>query len=282
MIAILGGLGAAVAWCVSTVCASRSSRMVGPPSVVAWVALVGLLATAPFLAAEGPPAHLDAGSAGWLAVAGAGNLAGLLIAYAAYRVGDVSLIAPIVATEGAIAAVIALASGERVGLASALALLAVAAGISLAAMPARSPSLPAGRPLGVVALAAAAAACFGVSLYATGHVSSRLSVGWVVLPPRALGVLAVALPLAVAGRLRLSRRAVPLVALAGVCEVLGFASFALGARHGIAVAAVLSCQFAALSAVVGYVFLHERLARTQLGGVIVLLAGITLLSGVRG
>jgi drug/metabolite transporter (DMT)-like permease len=282
MIAILGGLGAAVAWCASTVCSSRSTRMIGPASVVAWVALVGLLLTAPFVAVEGVPARLDAGSAAWLAAAGVGNLAGLFIAYLAYRVGDVALIAPIVATEGAIAAAIALASGERVEVATALALLAVATGISLAAMPARDPSLRGARPSGVVALAGAAAVCFGVSLYATGNVSSRLPVAWVVLPPRVLGTLALAIPLAIGGRLRLSRKALPLVAIAGICEVLGFASFTLGARHGIAVAAVLSCQFAAMSAVVGYVFFHERLARTQLAGVLVVLAGITVLSGVRG
>lgn len=282
MVAILGGLGAALAWCASTVCSSRSSRMVGPASVVGWIALVGLFATAPFVAADGVPAGLDAGTVAWLAIAGVGNIAGLLVAYAAYRIGDVSLIAPIIATEGAIAATIAFLAGEAVEAATAVTLAAIATGVSLAAMPARDPARRAQRPAGVVALAAAAAVCFGISLYATGHVSSRLPVAWVVLPPRVLGTLAVAVPLLLAGRLRLTRPAAPLVAVAGICEVLGFAAFALGARHSLAVAAVLSCQFAAMSAVVGYVLFRERLDRTQLGGVIVVLAGVTVLSGLRG
>jgi hypothetical protein len=42
------------------------------------------------------------------------------------------------------------------------------------------------------------------------------------------------------GRLALARAALALVVTAGLCEVLGFATFTLGARHGIAVAAVLS------------------------------------------
>ena len=90
------------------------------------------------------------------------------------------------------------------------------------------------------------------------------------------------MPLAVSGRLRLTRRAAPLVAAAGVLEVLGFASFTVGARHDLAVAAVLSCQFAALSAIAAYFLFRERLDRTQFAGVVVVLAGVTALSGLRG
>ncbi len=80
----------------------------------------------------------------------------------------------------------------------------------------------------------------------------------------------------------MSARAAPLVVCAGVCEVLGFASFTLGARHDIAVAAVLSCQFAAIAAVGAFVFFGERLARPQLAGVLVVLLGVSALSGLRG
>lgn len=69
---------------------------------------------------------------------------------------------------------------------------------------------------------------------------------------------------------------------AGLCEVLGFASYSLGARHGIAVAAVVSCQFAAIAALIAFALFGERLGRLQLAGVIVLLAGVSLLSAVRG
>ena len=41
--AILGGLGAALMFSVGTVCSSRSSRMIGAFSVLAWVMLTGLL-----------------------------------------------------------------------------------------------------------------------------------------------------------------------------------------------------------------------------------------------
>jgi drug/metabolite transporter (DMT)-like permease len=282
MIAILGGLGAAVAWAGSTLCASRAARMIGAGSVVAWVAVVGLVITAPFVAAAGVPARLDAGAAGWLLLSGAGTLAGLMTAYVAYRAGDVVLIAPIISTEGAIAAVIALAAGETIGSGTAATLVLIAIGIGLAALPAKADRAAASGVPRAVAYACVAALCFGASLYATGRAGSQLPVAWVLLPFRLLGSVLVAAPLAIGGRLALTRRTAPLVLASGVFEVLGFASFTLGARHGVAVAAVLSAQFAAIAAVAAYFLFHERLRRTQFAGVVVVIAGVSVLSGLHG
>src|SRR3989442_1073011 len=56
---------------------------------------------------------------------------------------------------------------------------------------------------------------FGASLYATGHVSGDLPIPWVVLPARLVGVAAVAVPLALTSRLRLTRASLPFVLLSG-------------------------------------------------------------------
>ena len=40
MLAILGGVGAAPAWGAATLCSSRSTRLIGPSPVLAWVMLV--------------------------------------------------------------------------------------------------------------------------------------------------------------------------------------------------------------------------------------------------
>ena len=92
---------------------------------------------------------------------------------------------------------------------------------------------------------------------------------------------ALALPLAALGRLHLTRRIVPLVVASGVCEVLGFFSFTAGSRHGIAIAAVLSSQFAALAGVAAYVLFHERLTGIQFAGVCTVIAGVAVLSALR-
>lgn len=206
MIAILGGLGAALAFAAGTLCNSRSSRLIGPSSLLAWIMVVGLVVLAPALLVGGVPGGLDDGATlGWLALGGAGNVVGLGFAYAGLRAGKVGIVAPVISTQGAIAALIAVAAGERIE---------------------------------------------------TG----------------------VAPALAVTSRLRLTRRALPLVVAAGLCEVGAFGLFALGARHGIAVTAVLAAQFGVFAAVGAFLLFRERLARAQVIGVATVVAGVTALA----
>ena len=112
MIAVALGLCTALVWAVSTVAGSRAVKVLDQYSVVAWAMLLGLLLTLPFALAGGIPAELRGSTLVWFWVAGAGNVGGLLITYAALRIGKVGLVAPVVATEGAIAAVISSLLGE--------------------------------------------------------------------------------------------------------------------------------------------------------------------------
>jgi drug/metabolite transporter (DMT)-like permease len=279
--AILGGFGAALMFSVGTLCSSRSSRMIGSLSVLAWVMLSGLVVNLVGVAVVGLPAHLSGATLGWMLTAGAGNLGGLALSYTALRNGKVGLVAPIASTEGAIAAVVAVLAGEPLGTVSALLLAAIVCGVALAAAAPEELPVEGERKALAVSLASAAAVAFGVSLFATGHISGSLTLPWVLLPPRLLGVAAVTIPLALTRRLRLTRRAVPLVLAGGMSEVLGFSSYTLGARHGIAVAAVLVSQFAAISSVAAYLLFRERLTRPQLTGVAIVIVGVAALSAVR-
>ena len=63
--------------------------------------------------------------------------------------------------------------------------------------------------------------------------------------------------------------------------MLGFFSYTTGARHGIAIAAVLSSQFGAIASVAGYYLFGERLTRVQVAGVVTLVAGVAVLSALR-
>jgi len=102
-----------------------------------------------------------------------------------------------------------------------------------------------------------------------------------LIPARVLGVVAVTLPLLAARRLRITRAALPLVVASGLCEVVGFASYAAGSRHGIAVSAVLASQFAALAAIAAYFLFRERLTRVQLAGVAAIAVGVAVLSALQ-
>ncbi len=282
MIAILGGLGAAAAWALSTLCSSRSSRMVSPQSVAGWVMLIGLVITIPPAAIAGVPRALHGSVLVWFLLAGAGNVGGLLLSYHALRIGQVGLVAPLVSTEGAIAAVIAVFAGESLRPSVGATLALIALGICVASIPSSEMS-DAGRARHpeAVALAVLAALAFGVGLYATGRAGARLPASWVVLSARLVGVLVLTVPLAIRGRLALVRRAAILVTASGICEVAGFYSYTLGSRHGLAVAAVLSSQFAVLTLLGSYLVFGERLRRLQLFGVGCVLVGVAALSVLR-
>jgi drug/metabolite transporter (DMT)-like permease len=281
MVAILGGLGAAFAWATATVCSSRSTRMIGEGPVLAWVMIVGLVALLPVLVAGPGPGHVTTADLVWLVIGGVGNAGGLLLVYRGLRVGKVGVVAPIASTEGAIAALAAILAGESLSAAVAVALVVIVAGIVLSARPAEeiergSEEHSHTRAAALCGLGAALA--FGVSLYGIGRLSGDLPAAWILLPARLTGVIAVALPLLAAGRLTLSRPALPFVVASGLCEVLGFLSYTVGAQHAIAIAAVLSSQFAALAAVGAYLIYHERLARHQVAGVVAIVAGVAVLS----
>src|SRR5215472_12608037 len=108
--AIVAGLFAAFVWATGNLGSSRASRAMSPASLLAGISLVGLAACVPLLATEGAPHDASASALFWLALGGVANIAGLAFLYVAYRVADVGLVAPITSTEGAIAAVIAIAA----------------------------------------------------------------------------------------------------------------------------------------------------------------------------
>jgi drug/metabolite transporter (DMT)-like permease len=279
VIALLGGLGAAFAWGASTFCSARSSRIIGAVSVVAWVMLIGLVANLALIAVGPAPGPLGAADIAWMLVSGLGNAVGLLLEYSALRRGKVGIVTPVASTEGAIAALLAVMAGEALGLAAAVLLALVTLGIVLAGV-APDESAPDERTSTGFWLAALAAVSFGIGIFATGHLSASLPAGWAVLPPRLVGVAVVTIPLAMTRRLRLARSALPLVVFTGLVEVLGFVCYAVGARHSVAIAAVLGSQFAVVASVAAYLFLRERLARLQLAGVVVIVVGVAALTWV--
>jgi drug/metabolite transporter (DMT)-like permease len=281
MIAIVAGLGAALCWASATLCAAQASRIIGAWSVLAWVMLIGLTITAPVAAFSGIPRDLHGAEVVWIVLAGAGNVAGLLLAYEAMRRGKVSIVAPISSTEGAIAALLAVATGEALGVSSAILLALIVGGVVLASLASADDEGGGAHPVGASLLAAAAACTFGVGLFATARVSNALPLVWAVIPPRLLGVAVVALPLLLARRVRIEAAAVPLVLVSGVCEVAGFTSYSLGARHSVAVSAVLGSQFAAFAALAAFVLFRERLRLAQIIGIAVIAVCVALLSAIR-
>ena len=277
MVSVVFGLLTAAFFASSSLISSRTVKIIGPGSSVAWTMLVGLVITLPFLLNSGVPANLGA-STPWMVVAGLGNVIGILVAGFAFRIGKVGVVAPILATEGAISAVIASILGESIAPVIAFLLLVIVGGIVISAIAPDPEPLVHERPVLAVTFATVGAACFGISLFAIGNLSDELPIAWVLLPPRLAGVLIILIPLIVLRRLRITRSTTPLVIAMGFTEVLGFVSFAIGAQYQIAVTSVLASQFAPIAAVMAYVLFKEKLGRLQITGVVVLVVGVTALS----
>jgi drug/metabolite transporter (DMT)-like permease len=280
MTAIFGGFGAALCWTVAMLCSSRDIRELGAVPTLAWVMSVGFIIVLPFVILAG---SLPTGTeSGWLFVAGAGNIIGLMCEYTAVRSGKVGMVAAIASTEGAVAALLSAVAGEPISAAVAAVLALIAAGIVLASLDQREGSADRDRwATKAVLLAFGAALSFGISLYSVGHVSGDVEFAWLVLPARLVGAAVITLPLAMRGGLRIPKRTAPFVFAAGVAEVVGVASFAWGARDSIGIASVLGSQFAAISAVGAFFFFGERLRRLQVVGVAAIVVGVGSLAVLR-
>ena len=286
MIPILGGLGAALLFTVSVLASARASRLIGAPSTVAWAMVVGLAVTLPVALIAAPAPDFGRGALTWFLLAGLGNVTGLLLTYAAYRIGAVAVIVTIASTEGAIAAILAVLAGERLAPGTGAILVVIALGVAITAAGTRAgaeglPIAPE-RALRAVLLAVGSAASFGVGLYSSGRLSTLLPIPWAILPPRAIGFLLVALPLVALSRIRISWAAAPYVVAVGLAEVIGYVCYTIGAHDAIAITAVLTTLFAPLSAVAAYFLLRERLTTRQVAGIGLVVAGIAILGAFQG
>jgi drug/metabolite transporter (DMT)-like permease len=298
MLAILGGLGAAVCWAMSAMSASRSSRVIGSWATLAWVMLLGTVVALPATGVWGGGADIGPEAVLLLVIAGASNIIGLLLGYTALQRGKVAVIAPITSTEGAAGAVISILFGEQVAAFAAVALTLIAVGVVLASTSSTEESLaaePGGLPVDhpvaaghtlsagpALPLALGSVLMFGINLYVTGRIGQTLPVVWSILPARLGGAIFIALPLFLSGRLRLTRRAAPFVVVIALAEIVGLIAYAFGARDGIAVASVMASQFGAIAAVVSVVAFGERLRRWQVIGIVMIAVGVAALAAIRG
>lgn len=294
MIPILFGLATAALWATTLLGSARSSRLIGSWSTLAWVMLVGLIVAVPLVVLTAGPVAFTQTDIVHLVVAGIANSAGLLLVYTALRRGKVGVVAPIVSTEGAIGATLAvLLGGDPVAVISVVLLAVITIGVVMSATeprpaPAPDPTVGGPGPRAAIPSAAVTAAIalggailFGLNLYATGRIATELPIAWAILPARLAGVVGVTIPLILMRRLRLARPAVPLVILVGLAEIAGVATYSLGARESAAITSVIASQFAGIAALAAFLLFGERLGRLQVAGVIVIAIGVAALAAAQ-
>jgi drug/metabolite transporter (DMT)-like permease len=282
MIGVAGGLVAAVLWGLSSIAAARSTRMIGAESALAWVFLVGLVIALPVALALGFP-NVDRNGSGWAAPTVVITVASLYALYAALRRGPVSLVAPITASQGALAAVLAVALGESLQGAAAVGLIVIFVGMFAVMRRPRAGEGNASHPSTAIAFALASAVLSAFALYGSARAGSAIGAAWLLVFLRTGGLLSLGGPLLLSGRLRRPGPATPLIVFSGVADYLAFGSYVIAATHGgVAVPAVISSQYAAVAALLAVILLGERLTRPQLAGVVAILAGVAVVTAVQG
>lgn len=295
-------------WAFSGLTSSRSTRLIGASSNLAWMMLVGLAIATPLALASGPMPPITPALAGWMATSGITGVVGLLVMYRGLRIGKVGVVAALASTEGAMAAVISVIAGERLTIQAVAMLCVIVVGVATVALAtgndsgsvaasddplAGNTAVPGsssaagnlsarlGTERQAAMYGAIAAVIFGVNIYSTAQLGHSLPTFMAVMPVRLVGVVAVFVPMALTGRLRMVRPAVPMVVLIGALEVFGNSSYVIGSRESIAIAAVLASQFAAVAAVAAFFLFHERLSLGQRSGIVAIALGVAVLSAVQ-
>jgi drug/metabolite transporter (DMT)-like permease len=274
--AILLALGASLAWGFADFGAGVGSRRL-PVFVVALVMQSAGLVVAGIAVAVTGEAFPSWRQVAWAAFAGLVGVGGLAAFYRGLAVGSMGIVGPISTTAAIVPLAYGLARGERP---SAL----QAAGVALAVLGVVGASLEhvpetQRRRIGAgVGLALLAAAGFGCSLIGLSRAAPG-GIAWAVWIMRIVAVpCMLALTFALGSR-RPARRLWPLLVGVGVGDTGATLLYAAATTRGLlSVVAVLASLYPVVIVVLARTVLDERIARPQLLGVGVALAGVALIS----
>ncbi|HUZ14856.1 MAG TPA: DMT family transporter [Gaiellaceae bacterium] len=279
MIGVMLALAASLSWGIADFGGGIGARR----APVVWVLLVSqaaglVLVGTMWLATQ--PATPTGRELAWGVFGGVMGVVGLGAFYRALAIGTMGIVGPISATGAIVPIVYGLGRDERPSSLQAVGIAVAVIGVVGASLePLRD---GAGRKFTAGAgLALLAALGFGSALLGLNRVSQAgvvwgtLSLRLTVVPILLLAALLIRPP---ADRLR-SRTILPLLLATGVFDSGANLLYGASARHGlISVVSVLGSLYPLVLVALAYFVLHERLARPQLAGVGLALAGVALIS----
>lgn len=277
---VVFGLAAAILWGTADFLARLSAERIGSRRTLFYMQLfgafcMGLVMLAPAAAPSWPASQV----LGLAALLGLVNMTGGALLYRALEVGTVSLVSPISSTFAAIAALLAITvAHERPTGLQLLGLALCALGVVAASIPPRDPKQPLSRR--GLGLAALAALVWGVGFFSLRYVVADLGPFFPVFIARWTSVAALGL-IALVRRnpLPRPRGAFWLVFGVAACDSAAFAAYNLGiSRQLTSVVTIISSLFSAVTVLLAFVFLRERLGKLQWAAVGVVLLGVALVS----
>jgi drug/metabolite transporter (DMT)-like permease len=272
----------ALAWGVSTLLAAVAARRIGALRTVvigeaAGLGLYGLLFGLGHFSLRG------IGGVAWLLVlAGVIGVAGYLAMYRGLESGHVGLVSAISACYGGVIAVLSVVLlREHLTVLAVAGISATVAGVMVAMLRSSAPAQAVKAPAIGAVFGIIAALCYGVGGFLIGRYTVDL--GWLVPVVVARGgamVLLLAL-LATPLRTPTGARLWPGLAwalAAGLFDAAGLVFFTRGDQVGlVAVTAAVSSAYPIIPLVGGLFLFRERLRRQQVGGTVLILAGLVLL-----
>lgn len=291
---IILGLAGALCWGVSDFIARFASRRVGAYRTLFFMQFFGFLALSVYLKWTHGLAQVAA--PGWkpwafAALAGVINMTASLALYYSFQIGVMSIVAPVSSCYPALTVALALFSGEHIHALRGFGLAVTLAGVVIASTSFAPVIVQDSTETGEharahlakgVGWAIVAAVGFGflfwfLGFYVVPVVGSTVSV-WVIRLT-SFSVLAVA-----AGPARQSL-ALPrggvwwLLLGVGILDTAAFIFNNAGLRTGqVSVVSVLASLYGAVTVVLAWIFLRERLERSQWLGIVLIFAGIVLVS----
>jgi drug/metabolite transporter (DMT)-like permease len=270
MLAIVLALAAAIVYGGSDFTAglaTRGASVIQVTLIASVMAAVVAMAAVPFAAAGHRPA---AAALAWGVLAGVAGTAGAFALYLGFRHAAFSVAGPLSAVGAAGFSVLAgLLMGERpTALALAGTVLALPAIVSVSASAARGDQAGGrGRPAAGVVLGLIAGACFALLFIGLNRAGSGSGL-WPVAAAGVADVLVAGVAAVVTGNLRLpAARAGWLAAVAGATGAAGTIFYFFATHDGfLAVTAVLTSLYPAVTIVLARIALGERLTRLRVSG----------------
>jgi len=275
-ITVVLGVLCALAWGLPEVQLARAARNLGIVPTVIGSIVIGLVVTSPIIFFAGGLPHITGKGAVLIIGMGILTLAGYLVGFSAFQKGKLTIVAPTIACEGAVAALFAILLGETMDTRVLLLLPVAVIGVVLAAMGTSEE----GQSSGAVR-AAFAALIWGGILTMAAPVADEVGVIWGFVLVRVVALL-LALPIGIKmGVTANARFDWKNVAAWGIGDSIASLLYVAAADRGpVAVAGVLAAQFATVGVIVGMVFMKERLRLRQWVGIVTVIAAVTAIAAV--
>jgi drug/metabolite transporter (DMT)-like permease len=305
---IILGLSAALFWGTADFLVRYTTRMIGTYRTLFYMQFIGLACLGFFLAISGEFAHQIAHISWqwWLLalVTALLNVASALALYRAFEIGVLAVVSPIAASSTALTVVLAILSGEMISRARGIGITATLIGVALAATHftplvdtngqvadkndvhfpeekyKNAGLLHRGKLTRGVGWALVSAVCYGVDFWLLGIYIVPIFGGimpvWIIRFTTICSLALFCWP----ARQSLqwpTRKSWWLLIPIGILDTMAFVSVAIGyTTDQVSVVSVLASLFSAVTVLLAWIFLREKLQWSQWLGIAIILLGVSL------